>query len=156
MTNARTLLTVALGMGMALTPLTSAGAYDRPEVVKMSARTEKTIAKGGPLSLVANCGDGFVEVLWRSTDDWVNSALFVEQSAGELLVATNGEDVPGEPSFVTGQELQDLSANGGAALSVSGWYLGIDYSSLGLGVNVFGWDCVVAVDVLVKRVPGGF
>jgi len=110
--------------------------------------SEVTIAENGPLRYFARCtvgseGDG--------TDDRIE--VFVESSTDEAFEEDSGRLAPGEEVLVYDNtsapqtpsydnDIDDGSSI--AAEGTTGSYIGIDGETIGLGLNVFGNDCVVA------------
>lgn len=159
-----TLATIALAMAVgwsgsigAAPPNSSIGAApsnsqrngDRNFFVRLTGGEEVTIARNGPLELFARCSlfgpFTILDVRFTSSENgWFS------RGAGPLTAGTEffvGNTSSTGPRF-TG------NIDGNAAVSPSGHYMGVDREILGLGVNLFDSDCLVAGEVVTTREPG--
>jgi len=114
----------------------------------MQIGDDVTLATSGPLELFAKCtdsGGGKTRVnllLTSSKDGWRSSVNPGARDAGvfESICGVNSDQ----------ETFSDCSGNGfpAAVMSANGRFLGLLGGATGVGVNVFGADCVVAGGVL--------
>lgn len=106
---------------------------------------EVTLAENGPLRYFARCtvndaGTDRIEVLVESTTDDAFSGDGGDLTANTEEVVFSNSTTTGDPRFG-----RDIDADPAVAMEGStGSYIGIDGETLGLGLNIFGHDCVVA------------
>lgn len=108
-------------------------------------QSEVTLAENGPLRYFARCtvddgGTDRIQVLVEST-----TGDAYEEDAGQLTADT--PVVAYDHVVLTGIEDYSNDIDDGSSVAMEGTtgsYIGIDGETLGLGLNIFGHDCVVA------------
>ncbi len=110
-------------------------------VVLDGDKDKATIATLGPLKVFAQCRvdkDGFDEIkifATSSTGGWFDSDSGKSHSSGKRIVLFSEDENTGDKDFT--------EDDGGVAVaSRSGHYIAIAGETLGLGLNIFGHDCV--------------
>ena len=119
-----------------------------PFYITLDGDTEATIAINGPLEYFARCtvdagGRDKIEILATSTEDgwWDEDGFWPLRADDEVLVFLE--------IGATGQSRYDNDTNEGSAVAADGSYIAIDGDTLGLGLNVFGHDCIAVGTVIV-------
>jgi hypothetical protein len=138
-------LTTASGLASAQSNNQKNG--DRNIYVTMAAGEDVTIQRFGPLELFAKCSSlsnsiTTVEILFTSTEDgWFTDF--------------NGPLAAGEEKRICGIGGPSSSyancPDGDSAVSPSGHYIGVDGDVIGLGLNIFGNDCLITGQVVTVR-----
>ena len=126
-------------------PAESISTFDTYFEVLDGDQSEVTLAENGPLRYFARCtvddgGTDRIEVLVEST-----TGEAFEQDEGQLTASTPA--VIYESIVGTTDESYDNDVDEGSTAAMEGTtgsYLAIDGETLGLGLNIFGHDCVVA------------
>ncbi len=119
---------------------------DRNVYIKMSIGDEVTIAQFGPLELFATCSQ-------PATDKILS--VFITSSQAGWYVASSGVALPADathPYILIAREDNPFwtEFDAAPAVSPSGHYLATDS---GVGVNMFGADCLFAGQVVVIQEP---
>ena len=100
-----------------------------------------TIAKNGSLTIFAQClvnqeeEDEIKIIATNSKGGWYDSEHGTFLRAGKRVVLFSEEEETGEPTYEGDEE-------GVSVATRNGRYLAIDGDTLGLGLNIFGHDCV--------------
>jgi hypothetical protein len=140
------LLTVLIlwGGSVASEPVRSQPRGFRNVFVRLSGGEEVTVARNGPIALVARCEFGApgVEILFTSSEDGWFSNSFARDAGDEAVLCSGG---------MSGRFDQ---CEDGSALSAGGRYLGVS-GDTSFGLDVLGSDCVVVGSVTVTFDPGG-
>jgi hypothetical protein len=119
---------------------------------------EETIATNGPLEYFARCRVNseispgvfrdIVEIVATSTED----GWFLNHDSGPN--SADDELVNFVITISTGDEFYDNDIDNGTMAAPDGSYLAIDGEMLGLGLNIFGHDCIViGTAVLINGTP---
>jgi cysteine-rich repeat protein len=115
--------------------------------------TEAPLATNGPLSLIARCrvnngGNDRLEFVISSTvDGWFEEDTGAAQTAGTEIVAHSDQ-------AATGTVFYDNNIDDFSAVAPGGYYLGADSEITGLGLNLFGHNCLaVGVATLITAPP---
>ena len=114
---------------------------------------KKTIATNKPLKFVAQCeldsdGEDEVRIFAQSTQSgWFSSKVGEPLSRRQRVVMFSEDESSGEPTY------EDDDGDGSIA-APNGAYMAIDGDTLGLGVNIFGHDCVaIGTVTIIKGKP---
>jgi hypothetical protein len=126
--------------------------------------SEKTIAVNGPLELIARCqlslGIGQEQVSIRVFSELAGARLaasagFVPSPAPNEFLLSFGRTVngPGTEIYTRAVEAAGSNVEGTSVLAPDGSYIGVEASSLGLGVNILGHDCIAVGTAHLNNPP---
>ncbi len=122
----------------------------QPFYVTLLSGDEVTLATNGPLEYFARCtiddgGKDKIEIFVTSTQD----GWWDEEVAFRTPHAADDEVRAFYKIATTGQSHYDNDINEGSAIAADGSYMAIDGDTIGLGLNIFGYDCIAAGTVVV-------
>jgi hypothetical protein len=126
--------------------------------------SEETIAVNDPLELFARCelslGIGQDQVSIRAFSDIAGAQLaassgFVPSPAPNEFLLSFGRTVngPGTEIYTRAVEAAGSNVEGTSVLAPDGSYIGVEASTLGLGLNILDHDCIAVGTVYLDNAP---